>query len=671
MIVAMSRVLVIGPKRLLAAVLEETQQVGALHVDRIEAEEVPAVAPTADEHREEREALERLRLRVDGLLGLLPGAAEEALPSTAEVAGRPVDALEAEVAAIEAEVQALVRARLEAQDELELIRSYESAVRVLAPLLGALSGSRAFETVGFILRTRDLALVQDFRRRLEELTEGRVGVVSRVVEEGKVGVVVAFLRRDEEAVRSFLARAGVSELRLPSQYADRPPAEAIRVMEERRRVLPQELARLQGELAAAARRHRPRLVAIRAVLQDRLARLQVVPALAQSRYTFILHGWAPTRLVATIRQRLRRRFGEEVVVYDSPADPHEAERVPVLLDNPTPIRPFQLLLGLFPPPRYGTWDPSPLIAVTFPIFVGLVIGDVGYGALFFLFGWWLRNRSRAGRAWTVPVLDVRLDPPLLWAVSWLVRVIAVWVIAFGVVYGEVFGNLPELYAHARGIAFHPLFDRVHEPGTTLYFRAILLFGVVMVYLGLVGHLVMALRHRHLEGVFESLVLIGASGALLLFLGTQAQMLPAALAPWSLYLLLAAVGSVVAFGVASRRPRGMAAGLLWFLESFTAFGHILSHARLMAFGLAAAALAIAANQLGPEMVAQFGLPGIVGAVVATLLAGLFQVLFFLFTIIGHLIQPARLHWIEFLTKVKYHDETGRPYEPLRSAASPRS
>ena len=41
MIVEMSRVLVVGPKRLLAPALESLQGVGSLHVDRIEAEEAP------------------------------------------------------------------------------------------------------------------------------------------------------------------------------------------------------------------------------------------------------------------------------------------------------------------------------------------------------------------------------------------------------------------------------------------------------------------------------------------------------------------------------------------------------------------------------------------------------------------------------------------------------
>ncbi|MDR7549895.1 MAG: hypothetical protein QN131_08175, partial [Armatimonadota bacterium] len=377
MIVEMHRVLVFGPKRLLGEVVEEVQRIGVLHIDRIEAEEASLRTLDLDEATAaEVGRLEQLRARADGLLGLLPSVETGGATRSAEdLSDAPTDTLEAAVGEIEGEVQALSRRRLEAEEELELIRTYESAVRVLSPLLGALSGSRSLETIGFILRGKDLSVVAALHNQLRELTEGRVEVVSRTIEEGKIGVVVAFLRRDAEAVRGFLTRAGISELRLPARYAEYGPAEAVRLMEQRRSELPGELAAIAAHLADLARRHRPRLAAVRAAVADRLARLQATANLAQSRYTFILHGWAPAARVLEVRGMLRARFGRDVVVHHFPADPHEAARVPVLLDNPAPIRPFQRMLGLFKPPRYGTMDPTIFLAIFFPIFAGIVIGD--------------------------------------------------------------------------------------------------------------------------------------------------------------------------------------------------------------------------------------------------------------------------------------------------------
>jgi len=243
MIVEMRRVLIFGPKRLVAEVMEEVQRMGVVHIDRIEAEETPVAALQLDESTSTRQAvLERLRMRADGLLSLLPAVGVETPARADDLTAADVNALEVEIGAIETDVQALTRRRLEAEEEQELIRTYEGAVRVLAPLQNALAGSRALKTVGFILRGKDLTVVAALRSMLVELTQGRVEVVSRTVEEGKIGVVVAYTHRDEEGVRGFLTQAGISELRLPARYGEGDPLEAIRLMERRKAALPAELA---------------------------------------------------------------------------------------------------------------------------------------------------------------------------------------------------------------------------------------------------------------------------------------------------------------------------------------------------------------------------------------------------------------------------------------------
>ncbi|MBI2247196.1 MAG: hypothetical protein HYU65_04585 [Armatimonadetes bacterium] len=650
----MSRVMVLGPKRLLGQVIEEVQRQGVLHVDRVEAEEETAsgVAPMhlADDDARTLHILERALTRADGVLTLLPrgpgdGAAAEQFVETSP------EALDAELSDIEGRVRDLTRQRLELEDERTLIESYEGAVRVLSPLLGALAGSKALETIGFILNTKDLTAVAAIHNELSKATGNRVEVVSRSMDEKRIGVVVAFRRQDGDRVRAVLARAGVAEMRLPARFAQDQPADAIALMERRKRDIPHEIERVDSGLAAVTAQQRPRLLAMRAVLADRLGRMNVVPDLAQSHYAFILHGWSPTRAVPEIRSRLRTRFGRDVVVYDAPADPHEAERVPVLLDNHPLIRPFQRLLGLFQPPRYGAWDPSPVMAITFPIFVGLVIGDVGYGLLLFLLGWAFGKMARAGRALEMKFLSLRFPAPLLADLAYLIRVCAFWMIVFGVIYAEVFGNLPELLFHIE-----PPFNRVHE--TTQYFLFIIGAGILMIFLGLLVHLVQSLRHRHTVGVFESVVIMLGTAGLLLFLGARGEMIPAGLGPVGLFLFVGGAAVAVASLVFER---DVIKRFLWIIESAAAFGHILSHARLMAFGLAAAALATAANELGAQA-------GGIGIVFGILVAAIAQMMFFMFTIIGHTIQPARLHWVEFFTKFKYHEETGRAYRPFQKSAT---
>lgn len=647
MIVEMRRLFIVGPKRVLPGVIDEVQRVGAVHIARIEAQEGGIGAVGLDEASAATQAgLDRLRARLDGLLSLL-----RALPAAPagddDAAGDDLEAVEAALAGVEAEVADLSRRRLEAEEERELIKTYEGAVRVLSPLLAALADSRSLETIGFVLRGKDLSVVAALHNQLRELTGGRVEVVSRTIEDGKIGVVVAFLRRDAEAIRGFLTRAGILELRLPARYAALGAAEAVRAMERRRAELPGELAAITAGLEELARRHRGRLLALRAVVADRLAQLAVVPYLAQSHYAFILHGWAPARQVPVVRAALQTRFGREVVVHDAPPDPHAAAEVPVQLDNPALVRPFQRLLGLFKPPRYGTLDPTVYLAIFFPIFVGVVIGDVAYGALLFAFGWWMRNKARRGEAWEVGLgsikLGIRIAPAALADASWIIRVMAAWVMLFGALYLEIFGNLVE---HHFGI--HPVFNRVYL--TTAFFGLTIALGVTQVMLGYVLHLVLALRHRHPFGVFESLAMLTGVAGLLAVLGAMGNQLPAS-------FFTPGVGLLAAFlvffllGFAVNRFAAM-----WLLEVISGMGNVLSYARLFGVGLAAAVLANVSNELG----------GMFGSIWIGIFVGIaIQMVFFLFTLPGHIIQPARLNWVEFLTKVKYHEETGNSYHPLHN------
>jgi V/A-type H+-transporting ATPase subunit I len=656
MIVEMRRLLIFGPKRLLAGVMEEVQRIGVVHIDRIETEEVPLASLQLDEATAARQAaLERLRMRADGLLSLLPADAAGPAPGPAaeDLSAVDVAALEAEVSAMEGEATALTRRRLEAQEEQELIRTYEGAVRVLSPLQNALAGSRALKTVGFILRGRDLTVVAALRNMLVELTQGRVEVVSRTVEEGKIGVVVAYAHRDAEAVKAFLTQAGISELRLPARYGEGDPIEAVRLMERRKAELPGELTAITRALADLTRRYRARVAAIRAGVIDQLTRLYALPSLAQSRYTFILHGWAPAKRIGDLRGRLRGRFGGDVVVHDVPADPHDAAGVPVLLDNPAPLRPFQRLLGLFRPPRYGTMDPTLYLAIFFPIFVGIVVGDVALGALLFAFGWWMRNKAGRGETWQVKVrsidLGIRVPPAVLADVGWMARVLGVWTIFFGLIYLEVFGNLIE---HHFGL--EPIFNRAkHELASTLFYITVAV-GLVQVMLGYLLHLVLALRHRHIVGVLESLAMICGVSALFAILGAMAGIFPSSfITPGA--VLAAAFGVFLIVGIILKPL-----SFLWAIEVVSGMGNVLSYARLFGVGLAAAVVANVMNDLGERIGRAVG-----SVLVGVMLGILFQmaILFVFFTFAGHVLQPARLNWVEFLTKFKYHDETGNSYQPL--------
>jgi V/A-type H+-transporting ATPase subunit I len=649
-IVSMSRMTVLGPRRLQRAVVEAAQRLGALHIDHVRSSD-DAIGPR-DLSREDqagRAAVDGVRTRADGLLALLP-VIETPTLDTEAVRDEPPEAMAARLAPLESEVQDLTRRLLDAEEEQELLRAYGRALEVLTPLLALLESSTRIEAMGFVIDAKSPAVMDELRAELVKAAEGRVELVSRPVDDHRIGAVVAFARRDAEAVRAVLTRAGVSELRLPSSVRGMPLGEAVPVLQARAKALPGEIEALRRQLMELSRRSRAMVGEIATVTRDAGHRYELMAQLPQSRYAFVLYGWVPTRRVSSVRDALRRQFGKDVMVYDEAAPVHHAEGVPVLLDNPPWLKPFELFLGIFDPPRYGTFDPTILFAIGMPLWVGLIIGDVGYGLFLLAITLWLRAKAVTGRPWRAVIggmdFGFTLSPAVLRSVVALLTWMTAWTFIFGIIFGEFFGDLP-----ARFIpGFHPLFDRLTL--VTIYLYISIGFGLAQVYLGLFIEMVKAVRHGERKELLEAVALLSGGTTVFLWLATQVRVLPAS------FFSPVMVGAAVVF-LLSLLLSYTLGSLMWVMESISTFGAIISYARIFAVGMASLALAIVANTLGG------GYSGAFSKVVLGIFVGLVaHVLFFGLSIISHILQPARLFWVEFFSKFKYYQDTGHPYRPFQ-------
>jgi len=645
MIVAMSRMTVLGPRRLQGDVVDAIQGLGALHIDHIRpAEQGIAPRPLGDADQAAREAIDAVRTRAEAILALLP-VIEIPPVATEPFAAETPAALRGRLDPVEAQAKQLTRRLLDAEEEQEILQAYGRAIEILAPLLGPLQGSRLLESVGFLLDAKPGAL-DALRAELVAATQGRVEVVSRPLDPQRLAVVATFARQDAEAVRPVLTRAGAGELRLPASVQGMPMAQALSHLAERRRALPGEIEGLRGQLMELSRRHRAEVTAIAIVARDAVHRYELMAQTPQSRYAFILYGWVPTARVGGVRDALRKRFGDGVMAFDEPAPVLHAERVPVMLDNPGWLKPFELFLAIFDPPKYGTFDPTIFFAIAMPLWVGLIIGDVGYGLLLLAITLWLAGKARQGKPWRVVLggmdFGFTLTPVVMQRVVALLTWMTSFTFLFGLVFGEFFGDLPQRLFPG----FRPLFDRLEGINTYLYLS--IGFGLAQVYLGLFMAMMKAVRHHERKEFLESAAMLFGSTTVFLWLATQVHVLPPS------FFSPVMLGCAVLF-LLTLLASASFGSLMWIMESVSTFGSIISYARIFAVGVASLALAIVANTIGGRVpILILGI--LVGAVA--------HVMFFGLTIIGHILQPARLNWVEFFSKFKYYQDTGHPYRPFQ-------
>jgi V/A-type H+-transporting ATPase subunit I len=255
------------------------------------------------------------------------------------------------------------------------------------------------------------------------------------------------------------------------------------------------------------------------------------------------------------------------------------------------------------------------------MFFGLILGDVGYGLMLATGALAVHYRSKPGTTKR--------------AVARIAGACALFSIAFGIGFGEFFGDLGRRWFGLRPL----LFDRGEE--VISFLMLALAIGVVHMVLGLVLGAISSARTAHPRAA------IGRGLSALMVVVVLIAILAALKALPRAFLTPAVVVVLVTFPIIV-----ILEGIVAPIELFSNFGHILSYARIMALGTSSVMLAIVANQ----MVGAMG-----SVVVGALFALLFHLVNFGLSLFTPTIHALRLHYVEFFGT--FYSPGGVRYHPL--------
>ncbi len=506
------------------------------------------------------------------------------------------------------------------QERVATVR-FEQLVVALAPLDHAVDAALDPELHGLVLKTdpEALALLEAEVRRL---TGGVCEVKAKALDDESTGVLLVVPRAAGRAVTSLLFERGVEEVRLPSSYSGRSLVELLLLLAARGRALPAEIAAADAAFEAFAARAGTALADARLRAAAALSRRRAAAGCGETRFAFVVSGYMPEDEVPALRAAAAAELGDGVALFSRPPLPAEFGDVPVVLRNRTVIRPFERLLALVPLPRYGSVDPSPWLAVFFPLFFGLVLGDLAFGVLGIAVSLLVR-RARWGGGEGRDLATVAF-----WC--------SISAALFGVLFGEAFG---ELGAH---VGIHPLvLDR--RRAFMDFLGVALAVGGVHVISGMALGVASAIRGGHVKEV------IGRAAKLLLLVASAAAVasVAGALPRATLVPVVATVGGLLVVAVVFEGP--MAA-----LDLVLGLGNVLSYSRLMALGLASVMLAEVANGVATDLD-----PPAAGLALAVLL----HAVNFTLGLVSPTIAALRLHYVEFFEK--FYDPGGAPFRPFAS------
>ncbi len=656
MIATMDQLTVVGRRDIAREVMQSLQSLGVVHVDPLDYTAEPGLARVRLEGEDLREESrwQALHGRSSALLEVLTPH----LPATPARAEAPASLDEAEswLRGAAAGIDALVAERGDAVEELQVISDNLPVFRLVAPLLARLEESRYLTGTAVLIGSSDS---EGIRTKLTEALDGRVEFASREFGRDEV-LILATVQEDDAVVRQALSRLGLARLELPLRYRDQGTAKAVHVMEERSQSLPRRLASIDEELSRLATSFGAKLHALNLLAGNQYERFQTMSNLSEGQYSFALRGWVPSESTRKVIEGLRKQFGDDIIAESRTADAHHDHAAPTKLVNSGWARPFELLLSLFDPPRYGAFDPTWTVAVFFPLYFGIVVGDFGFGLGFLLLGLWLRSRGLKGNDLSLGPLGITLDAATLPRIGVITIWCAVWSIIWGVVYGEFFGNFLEYWP-----ASNPIFY-VEGHGTGMFevllfrvevFQPLLIltlgFGVLQVIGGWVVRAYYGYLHGDRKHLFEGIGMAAGLAGLVLFaygfltdsLGTG--MLIASGIGLGIFVICVAISGVV----------------LMLVELISNSGHILSYLRLFAVGLSAALVANLSTALGMAVAGAIPVP-VLSALLGIAVALFVHLLAIALTIIGHTLQPLRLQYVEFFTKFGFYEHPGRAYKPFR-------
>lgn len=630
MIIEMSKLRILGPRERLEDVLRVLQDLSLLHLSVPEAVplEHPQLNPDQDrERRHLQAALENVEHAL-GALDIRNGRS----PASAPAVARGELVRWARLGwRVRRETERLAARGSALDEERALIMKYQhffSAFRALLESESRWPNAMAYHV---LLRGGETGTLPQLRASLAAVIGEEFQLFSQPLPSGELAVLIVVSAQAAGRVERLLAEARVQEIPVPEAYGGKSLTTAIPRMLERLGQIPQELEAVRRRRHTLAREHGAELRQARAALHDRLQALAALPLSGVTARAFVLEGWLPARARRDLDGGLHAVFGDEVVVSEVSKEEWESEQAPVVLANPRLLRPFETLVRLMPLPRYGSIDPTPFVAVFFPAFFGLMVGDIGYGAVLAALGLLLHARSRPGTT--------------LRNVSEIIGPCALFTILSGFLFGELFGDLGRRWLGLRPL----LFDR----GEALvpFLLLAVAVGAVHVLLGLVLGVVSARRHPRQalgRGVSAAMVVL-VIVALLAAVGVL---------PRSFFSPVV-IALLVAFPVLV-----VLEGLVAPIELLATLGHILSYARIMALGVASVMMAVVANQM----------VGAMGSVlVGVLFALLFHLVNFAIAAFTPTIHALRLHYVEFFGK--FFSPGGVRYQPFghwtRVSARPRA
>ncbi|MDO8642232.1 MAG: V-type ATP synthase subunit I [Candidatus Woesearchaeota archaeon] len=392
------------------------------------------------------------------------------------------------------------------------------------------------------------------------------------------------------------------------------------------------------------------------MLTEETKKAEVPLNFGETKKSFTIRGWIPTEQLVQVVDELKKTTNNSIHIIDEPLEEHD--NIPIKFRHNILVKPYEFFLRLYELPNYREIDPSIMMFITFPLFFGFMLGDVGYGIVTLLLFLALRAKMPSARA----LLNIMIFSAII-------------TIGFGFMFGEYFGFehvsvetgeklcsiglcLPtHAVKMAHGVEnvadFPRLISRVQGHVQIGKFKvlSVLVIGAIvgLIHLNLallIGFFNILFEHGFMHAFLEKISwMVMEAGVAVLALSYGGTI---ALSPFAGFALLG-MGIVMIY---------LGEGAKGLVEIPAIFSNILSYMRLGAVGLASVGLAVVVNE---NLAIPFFEKGGIFTVLAILILIIGHVINIALGVLGPFLHALRLHYVEFFSK--FYQGGGVSYLPF--------
>jgi len=255
---------------------------------------------------------------------------------------------------------------------LEEYTSLKETLEIAKKLSIDLSGfglMKYFYTNLFVINSTDF---EEISRALEGITFYKYELASKE----KAAILVISSTSDSDKTLKVLRGFNANPFVIPEGISQ-VPSEAYALAESKIKELTEKQKVNTKQIAKITKNIRRDILTIHEEAKVAKDVLETVRKPAGTKHFAVIQGFIPSKM----EEKFKDSTKQWMSVVEDITDPKLKEQIPTLFDNKKFVRTFEVITESQGIPKHGEADPTPMIALMWPIFYGLMFADMGHGLL--------------------------------------------------------------------------------------------------------------------------------------------------------------------------------------------------------------------------------------------------------------------------------------------------